>query len=225
VQGEVISTRTKNLTTLIFWISLIVVAIALFLIFNGFVPVGMRHVSLTVTFKLTDPNYQPLAGVPIRLVFPCDKNWQDPDSGYRFVTDANGEGHVTAQVVIDRRWRKMASNYIGSLIGLPMLTDHLAAGAEMQYMDHHWVYINNSVLFPEGTCMREYFSVYTRDEKGRFSRKAIETNNGWIIKDLNGLMISNPGFDVWDYALDHDESSRNWTLKLAFKKFPPAVMR
>ncbi len=62
------------------------------LIFSGFIPVGMRHVPLAVTFKLTDPDYKPLSGVPIRLVFPCDKNWQDPDAGYRFVTDAKGGG-------------------------------------------------------------------------------------------------------------------------------------
>ena len=36
-------------------------------IFGGFVPVGMRHVPLAVTFKLTDPDYNPLPGVPIRV--------------------------------------------------------------------------------------------------------------------------------------------------------------
>jgi hypothetical protein len=215
----------KKHVTLLFCVFFALAAIMLLLLFNGFIPVGTRQVPLAVTFKLTDPDYQPLAGVPIRLLFCCDKNWQDPDSGYRFVTDANGEGHVTAQVVLDRRWRKMDSNYIGSLIGLPMLTDHIAAGAEMEYMGYHWVFVVNSVLFPEGTCMQEYFSVYTRDDQGRFTRKAVETNNGWIIKDLNGQMIGSPGFDVWDYSLDHDESGRNWTLKLAFKKFPPAVQR
>ena len=46
-----------------------------------------------------------------------------------------------------------------------------------------------------------------------------------MIKDLNGQMINRPGYEVWDYALDHDDSGQNWTLKLAFKKFPPAVQR
>lgn len=216
----------KNLVTLIYCLLFaVMILLPALLIFGGFIPVGLRQVPLSVTFKLTDPDYKPLPGEPVRLLFCSDKDWQEPNAGYHFVTDANGEGHVTAPVVLDRRWRKIDSSFLGSLLGLPMLTDHLAVGAEMEYMNFHWVYIINTVRFPEGTCMREYFSVYTKDEQGRFSRQAVERNDGWQIKELGGMMITRPGYDVWDYSLAHDEEGKNWTLKLAFKKFPPAVQR
>jgi hypothetical protein len=193
----------------------------LVLIFGGFIPVSSRQVQLAVTFKLTDPDYHPLPGVPIRLLVCSDKGWQEPDAGYRFVTDANGEGHVTIPAVLDRRWRTMDSSFIG----FPMLTDHIAAGAEMEYMNFHWVYVVDSVLYPEGTSGLDHFSVYTRDGQGRFTRQAVETNDGWIIQDLDGKMITSPGYDPWDFSLAHDDAGQNWTLKLAFKKFPPAVQR
>ena len=203
----------------------LVVVLGGLLIFSGVIPVSSQQVSLTVTFRLTDLQYQPLADVPVRLILPCEKNWQEPDSGYRLVTDANGEARLTTKAILDRRWRKMPSNFIGSLIGLPMLTDHLAAGAEMNYMNYHWIYLVDSVLFPDGTTMQDHFSIYSRDEQGRFTEKAIETNGDWMIKDLKGMMISAPGLAPWDYSLDHDASRENWTLKLAFKKSPPAIQR
>jgi hypothetical protein len=95
----------------------------------------------------------------------------------------------------------------------------------MGYMNYHWVYMVDTVLFPEGTTMQDGFSVYTRDARGNFSEQAQETNDDWSMKELKGQIITGPGFEPWDYQLDHDDSGQKWTLKLAFKKFPPAVQR
>jgi hypothetical protein len=53
--------------------------------------------------------------------------------------------------------------------------------------------------------------------------KTVKTNEGSIIKDLNGQMMRRPGYEPWSYMLDIDDSDRNWTFRLAFKKFSPAV--
>ncbi len=106
-----------------------------------------------------------------------------------------------------------------------MLTWHLASGAEMQYMDFHWIYMVDMVLFPEGTTMFDHFTIYTPDAQKRYTLQAVQTDNGWSMKDLNGLMLTNPGMESWDHSLSCDENGQNWTLKLAFKKYPAAVMR
>jgi len=200
--------------------------VSLLLVFSGVIPVGFRQVSLNVTFKLTDLDYHPLAGVPVRLLFCCDKDWQDPNAGYRFVTDANGEGHVTAPVTLDRRWRRIDSNYIGTLIGLPMLTYHLGAGAELEFEGFHRIYIVQTLLFPEGTCLQDRFDVYTPDVQGRFTVSPERTfEGGWKFKELGGLIVSGPGYQPWDYTLGHDGRNENWTLKLALKKSPPPMRR
>ena len=201
------------------------ILLAVLLIFGGFVPVSSRQVSIQVKIKLTDLDYKPLVNEPVRLVFPCNKGWQDAKAGYPLVTDTNGEGQVTAQVVIDRRWRKMPTNFIGSLIGPPMLTDHLAVGAEMEYTEFHRLYVTGGVLFPDGTTMQDPFSVYTPDAQGNFTDQPEMINGDWKFKELKGLMVTGPGYQPYGVMLSHDDKGGNWTLELAFRKSPPPVMR
>jgi hypothetical protein len=112
------------------------VAIALFL------PAIARSqaVTLDVSFRLTDLDYKPLRGVPVRLVFGSDPDWQGANSGHRFVTDASG----------------------------------------------------------------------------------------WTMPELSPLVLTHAGYEPWDYLLDADPgdpTGRRWTLRIAFKQWPPPVRR
>jgi hypothetical protein len=184
-----------------------------------------RDVMLEVAFKLTDLDYKPLAGVSVRLVFCCDRNWQSAEAGYRLVTDEKGEAKLTARVTLDRHLRKKPTNFFSSLVSLPQMTDHLAAGAELEYMDFHWLYVVDMERFPDGDVMQDDFSVYSRDTQGRFALKAARVGQDWKIKDLRGLMLTGPGHAPWNAMLAPSSGAEHWTLQLAFKKSPPAVRR
>jgi len=48
------------------------------------------------------------------------------------------------------------------------------------------------------------------------------------MKPLNGMMLTLPGHEPWDFALQpdaSDPSGRRWTLKIAFKRSPAPVIR
>src|SRR5579872_6398160 len=72
-----------------------------------------QPVPLNVEFKLTDLEYKPLSGQPVRLVFGAAKDWQTPNAGNRLVTDANGQATFTTQALIDRRWTSVPVGFTG----------------------------------------------------------------------------------------------------------------
>jgi hypothetical protein len=47
------------------------------------VPAPAVNVALDVAFKLTDLDDKPPAGVPARIAFGSDANWQNPTAGHR----------------------------------------------------------------------------------------------------------------------------------------------
>src|SRR2546430_16287545 len=90
-----------------------------------------QNVTLDVTFKLTDPDYRPLAGVPVRIVFGTEKDWQSKDAGRKIITDAKGVARFTAPVTLARRAMKKPTNFVSSLVNVPQPVDSLRVGAEM----------------------------------------------------------------------------------------------
>ena len=185
-------------------------------------------VSLDVSFKLTDLDYKPLAGMPARVVFGSDANWQNPNAGHRFVTDANGEAHWVAQVDLEEKMKKMPSNFVGSLLSGPQKAYYLRVGAEMTYFEHRWLYTVDLYRFAGGDTMLDDNAVYTRDERSTFTRKAKKDKNGWTMPDMGGLVLTMPGYEAWNFALDPDladPAHHRWTLKLSFKKAPEPVRR
>lgn len=196
--------------------------------FAWVVHVDAQPVALEVRFKLTDRDYKPLAGAPVRIVFGSDPGWQNPSAGQRFVTDAKGEATLKANVVLDRQLRKMPTNFVSSVLSRPQETDHLRVAAEMEYMDQHWLYTVDVVRFPGGDVMQDDFSLYTTDPQGRFTQKAERDTNGWKIAGLGGLILTKPGYEPWDFNLDidpTDSSRKRWILRLAFMKYPTPVRR
>jgi len=43
--------------------------------------------------------------------------------------------------------------------------------------------------------------------------------------DLNGLVLTTPGYEPWDFLLQPDPASQNWSSRLAFKQWPPPMPR
>lgn len=182
-----------------------------------------QTVPLDVSFKLTDLDYKPLSNVPVRIVFASDSGWQGASAGRRIVTDAKGEAHFTANVAIDRKLRKLPTNFVDSLFSTPKSVDHLLVGAEMEYMNFHWLYVVEVVRFQGGDTMLDRFAVYTRDTRGSFTRQIDESPDGFKPPELGGLVLTSPGYQVFDYLLERDQN--RWKLRLAFRKSPPPIRR
>lgn len=187
-----------------------------------------QPVALDVAFTLTDLEYHALPGVPVRLVFGSDSDWQAPGAGTRFVTDAKGEANFTANVTLDARQRKYPTNFWSSLGSLPQRTDHVMVAAELDFAGFHWLYAADLYRFPNGDTMTDGLGVRTADAKGRFAYMADYDGKGWKMRDLNGLMLTHPGYELGDFGLapdPADPAKKHWTLKIAFRKSPPPVRR
>ena len=185
-------------------------------------------VVLAVTFALTDLDYKPLAGVPVRVVFGFDPEWQQADAGHRVVTDAKGEARWEAPVELQEQMKKVPTNFVGSLLSGSQRAQYLRVGAEMTYFERPWLYTVDLYRFAGGDTLQDDSAVYTRDERGAFTRKAKQDKNGWTMADMGGLVLTMPGFEAWNFALDPDPADpahKRWTLRLAFKKAPTPIRR
>ena len=187
-------------------------------------------VSLDVRFELTDLAYQPIPGADVRLVFGSDRDWQSPDAGQRFTTDAHGAHRLTARVTLDARQRKRPTNFVSSLLASAEPTDHLAVAAELTYLQRRWLYVVDLERFAsDGDVLLDDVSVYAADARGWFTRKARQDERGdWHMTDLPGLVLTSSGHEPWSFSLQPDPADptgQHWTLQLAFKRAPDPVRR
>ena len=115
-------------------------------------------VPLDVELKVTDEEYHPLAGVPVRLVFGLP-DWQAPDAGIRVVSGDDGTVKFTTQAVIERRWS--SSNIGFTPFRMPFRADHLSLAAELVFtvpkrdggdIDHHFSTLPTSTGCPTATA-------------------------------------------------------------------------
>jgi hypothetical protein len=212
-------------------VAAVVVLVSIALAICPDAPAGLpaRAVDLDVHFRLTDLDYKAIANEPVRVVFGSDADWPAPTSGHQFVTDADGASRFIAHVGLDKQPRKVPTNFADSLVSGTQQTDHLLVAAELRYMTYRWLYAVDVCRFPNGgDVLLDRFAVYTPDASGRFVDQAEEMNGGWRMKPLNGMMLTMPGHEPWDFALqpdDSDTSGGHWTLKIAFKRSPAPVMR
>jgi hypothetical protein len=187
------------------------------------------RVALDVEFKLTDLEYRPLPGVPVRLVLGTQPDWEAASAGHRFVTDAGGVHRFATSAVLDKRARKRPTNFVSSLLSGPEQTDHLMVAAELGYMTFRWLYAVDLYRFPGGgDVLLDGFAVYTPDARGAFTRKAKQESGGWLMADLGGLVLTHPGYEPWNFMLEPDPaapSGRSWKLRIAFKMSPDPVRR
>jgi hypothetical protein len=217
-----------------------------FLLLGGLVCLGIvafmivrsgagRTVSLDVEFKLTDLDYHPLAGEPLRLIVGA-KDWQAPEAGLRIVTSADGTAKFTTQAVIDRRWN--FSNLGFTPFSIPFRADHIAVAAELPFVlpkkggsdiIRQWLYTADIDRMPDGDCSTDDLDdVYERGPDGRFS-KLVGTNASGpnFIAIVDGWLLSSAGYQLWDFLLEPDQADttgQHWHLKLAIKRRPKPVL-
>ena len=186
-------------------------------------------VALAVEFKLTDLDDAPVPGAPVRLVLGSTPDWQSPSAGHRFVTDAGGAYRFAAPVVLDKQLRKLPTNFLSSLASRPQQAEHLRVAAELEYMTFRWLYAVDVYRFAAGgEVLLEGLSVYTRDGRGEFTSRAKRDAGGWLMADLGGLALTQPGYEPSNVMLQPDPgdpSHLRWTLRIAFKKSPAPIRR
>lgn len=195
-----------------------------------------RPVTLDVEFKLTDIDYHPLAGVPLRLVFG-GKDWQSADAGTRIVTAADGTATFTTQAVIDRRFS--FSNIGFTPFSMPFRADHIAIAAELPFVlpkkdapdiVHRWLYTADIDRMPDGDCSSDDLDdVYELGPDARFSRLIGSNAAGPNFNArIDGWFLSGAGYQLWQFMLEPDKADaggQRWHLKLAIKRMPKPVLR
>ncbi len=194
-----------------------------------------RTVSLDVEFKLTDLDYHPLAGVPLRLIVGT-KDWQVPDAGTKIVTAADGSAKFTTQASINRRW--IFVNVGFTPFSVPLRADHIAVAAELPFalpkkggddIVHRWLYTADIDRMSDGDCSTDDLDdVYEIGPDGRFS-KLVGTNAAGpnFNTQIDGWFLPSAGYQLWEFTLEPDKadaSGQRWHLKLAIKRRPKPVL-
>ena len=191
-----------------------------------------QTVPLEVDFQLTDLEYKPLAGQPVRLIFGEGQDWQAPNVGYRVITAEDGKAHFTANVALERRWRWVNVGF--TPFSVPRRTDHLQIAAELEQVIPsapggkdialHVLYRMDVDRFSEGSCSTHGFvGMYTPDGAGRFTNPVPPT--GLTVPNSGGMVLRGEGYTPWDYMLEPADRAGEWKIKLAFKRYPAPVRR
>ncbi len=194
-----------------------------------------RTVSLEVEFKLTDPDYQPLSGVPVRLVFG-GKNWQVSDTGIRIVTGPDGSARFATAAVINRRWTFVNIGFTG--LSVPVRADHVMIAMELAFVVprknsadavHRWLYTADIDRLPDGDCSSDDLDkVYDLGADGAFSKLVGVNAAGPNFNGLvDGWQVSSAGYKLWDFMLtappDGAAAGKPWHLKLGLMRKPKPV--
>ena len=208
-----------------------VAIVAFFIVRSG----ASKTVSLDVEFKLTDLDYHPLSGVPLRLVLGAS-DWQAPGVGTKIVTAADGSAKFTTQASVNRRW--VFVNVGFTPFSIPLRADHIAVAAELPFVlprkggddiVHRWLYTADINRMADGDCNTDDLDdVYEPGPDGRFT-KLIGTNAAGPNFNalVDGWVLSGGGYQLWDFMLEPDKvdaTGRHWHLKLAIKQRPKPVL-
>lgn len=207
----------------------------------GYFSEPAQTVTIDVDFKLTAlESDKGIPSVPVRLVLGAARDWQDPNAGNRFVTDANGQAHFVASGVIDQRWRTVPYAMTG--LSLPKRADHIMVAAELEQLVPQTTGKNDRVQWlhtldidcytPSDCASSDITAVYTRDVAGRFTirGKSLSTRlgppAGLQMPELGGMALTGPGYKAADFFLStSDPTRKRWTLRLGLQRLPAPIMR
>ena len=193
-------------------------------------------VTLDVEFKVTDREYHPLSGVPLRLVLGVEE-WQAAEAGVRLVTGEDGGARFTTQAVVDRRWRW--TNIGLAPFSIPLRVDHISVAAELEFVVprkdgsdtiHHWLYTAEIYRYSDGDCSTDDLDkIYEAGSDGRFTQLlgSGATGPNFQMK-VDGLILTGAGYKLWQFMLSKDETDptgKHWHLKLFLMRMPKAQLR
>lgn len=194
-----------------------------------------RPVALDVELKVTDPDYKPLSGVPVRIVFG-GKNWRAPDTGVRIVTAPDGTARFTTTAVVGRRW--ILTNIGFTPLRMPVRADHLALAMELAFVlpqksgedrVHQWLYTADIDRLPDGDCRSEDLDeVYDLGADGAFTRLIGSNAAG---PDFNAVVdgwgLTGAGYKLWNFMLTAPgdaAAGKPWHLQLGLMRKPKPVL-
>jgi hypothetical protein len=187
-------------------------------------------VTLDVEFKLTDPDYNPLARVPLRLVLGV-KDWQAADAGVRVVTGDDGAARFATEATIDRRWQWLNAGF--TPFSIPFRVRHLAVAAELEFAVpgkngdniHRWLYTADVYRYPGGDCSTDDVDrIYAAAADGRFTRLVGFGAMGANFQmQVDGWVLHRCGYKLWNFMLSPDTSEADaghWHLTLGIMRMP-----
>lgn len=123
--------------------------------------------TLDLLVTVTEPGTKkPVKGLPVRIVLSSDPDWRSPDAGKRYVTDDKGR-------VRDSRPIRLESKRVN--LDIPLVT-HGAVGFDFGIEIHTggmpllYTLTLDEVKRAHGTLISDT-QVYTRDDKGRYTRE------------------------------------------------------
>jgi len=184
---------------------------------------------LAVRFQLTDLDYKAIANAPVRVVVGSNGDWQAASAGHAGVTDAQGQFLFADAGLVEPCKHKRPTNFVDSLFSRAEPAHHVQAAVELDYAGHRWLYVVQLYRFARGGDMLfSGLDVYCRDASGRFTQQARFKDHSWFMSDLNGLALSGPGHEPWDFRLEPSSDTRSanaWILTLAFRRSPEPIRR
>lgn len=188
-----------------------------------------QPVALRVIFNLTDHEQRPISAAHVRLVFGAERGWQSPQAGQRFTTDATGWHTLEVMAPVEPHPIKRPTNFVDSVLARPEPADRLQVAAELDYAGRRWLYVIELHRFrSDGAMLCGGLSVFTPNARGDFVQQAKSTGTGWIMADLGGLVLTQPGYTVVESMLDAADGAggaKRWTLTLGFRRAAEPVRR
>ena len=187
-----------------------------------------RVVPFEVRCIVTDSDNRPLEQVAVRLSLDSGPAIFDAGHGIAFRTDAQGKQVLQMPGKLTPNKVKRPTNWVDSLFSGKEATEDLQLTAQLEYLGTPMLYTIRLHRFPQ---YREVFhlgfSVYTRDERGNFTREVKQDKDGgWRFPGLNGLVASDPGWRLGNGLFYPDEAdSSRWILECRLMRSPEPVRR
>ena len=198
-----------------------------------------QQVPLTVNFKMTDVDFKPSAGVPVRLVTGVGKGWQGANSGNRFVTADNGEAHFTTTGILDKQWcMQPFFNF-----SIPVRMRHMMIAVELEQilplddrgkqLIKQFLYTMDIYSNAAGSSTADFVDLYDRDRQGQFTERIPRAPSSpgtpaWKLAELGGMVLQGAGYKPWDFSLNpdvDDPAGKRWMLKLGLMRQSPPMRR
>jgi hypothetical protein len=177
-----------------------------------------------------------LAGVPVRLVLSKEGDWQAPDAGIRFTTDAQGRAHFTTSGTVDLSWQAINVGFTG--LSVFKHSPHIWIAAELEqlvpkavgdYDRHQWLHTMEIHCVTESDCSTSGIGeVYAAGADGRFALLGDNRGNsgGLRMPDAPNYVLAGPGYNTSGLFLSTDDpEQRRWKLSITLQRKAAPVLR